>query len=412
MSNPFLESLRERRAEAQSMIDGTLTRAATEKRDLTETEATIVRENEAVIADVDPKIEHYATLEISAAKQRELLREVDSMSASEVKRTAGTVEMRESAKSVLDVYETPGDFLVDYIAREYRKDADAAARIQRAVDNLAAAQLTGVLPEPIEGQVINTFDGRRPIVTALGVRPMGGIPGTVFERPKVSQNTAQGTQSAWGNELATDDLRVVPVQFTKVTKGGVVGIPFQAGDWTQPSVINAVLDDMARQYARQTEDYVAGVLAAAAVAEVEVPTTDAKGYLSAFYEASADVYTGCGELADTVFASVDMWATLGSLVDGDERPFFPSLAPMNAGGVQNAASFAGNPLGLRLVVSPELAAGTLIVGNSNFLEVYEQQGGFLREVKVANLVTEIAWYGYIAAAATVAGAFVSVVDES
>ena len=79
-------------------------------------------------------------------------------------------------------------------------DEEAKERMRRwAVEHLRTAahetttQITGLLPTPIIGPVVNFIDAARPLVNALGPRQ---LPGTGFSRPKVTQHTSVGPQSA------------------------------------------------------------------------------------------------------------------------------------------------------------------------------------------------------------------------
>lgn len=95
--------------------------------------------------------------------------------------------------------------------------------------------------------------------------------------------------------------------------------------------------------------------------------------------------------------SPDIWALLGSHVDENKRPLFPVLSPSNAlGSVRPTDPSGGDFGGLRIVVGGKLPAGTLIVGVSEAVEVYEDLRGMLQAVEPSVLGTQIATYGYLA----------------
>ena len=94
------------------------------------------------------------------------------------------------------------------------------------------------------------------------------------------------------------------------------------------------------------------------------------------------------------------------MMDDSGRPLFPTLAPSNAPGTASADAFSMNPVGLRLVVSSNLAEGSLIVGASRYFEVFENVGGALSATHPDVLGTTVAYYGFMAQLVTLGGAFV------
>lgn len=236
--------------------------------------------------------------------------------------------------------------------------------------------------------------------------------GKSFVRPWVSQHTTAGHQATELTELASRTLTIDPITVSKQTYGGALRISFQDRDWSSPEILNIVTADLVRQYAEEIEA-VAGVniiANATGTPEVIGATPDAEALVKGIYNAAAKVNTAVGTLPDTIYVSPDKWAQMGSIVDANKRPLFPTLAPSNAGGTASADSFAMNPLGLRLVVSNHLGTGTMIVGSSRYFETYENVGGALSAVDPSVLGVTLAYYGYFAALVTVGGAFVKLTD--
>lgn len=301
-----------------------------------------------------------------------------------------------------------GDYLATYVAAN-NGDRSALQRLEAAVADEKLADTTGIVPTPIVGDLVQKEYGDRPLVNASRRLPMPGA-GKSFVRPWIKQHTEVDAQSAELAELASQKMTIDPITVNKATYGGTLRISFQDRDWTSPAIMNIVTGDLVRQYAEATEAAAADDLetnaSGDAVAIGAAPTSAA--IIAGLYEASAAVNTAVGSLADTVYASPDMWAMLGSTVDTAGRPVFPTLAPSNAGGTANAASFSMNPLGLNLVVSNQLSEGTMIVGHSRYFETYENVGGALSAVDVSVLGVTVAYWGYFASLVTVGGAFVPV----
>ena len=60
-----------------------------------------------------------------------------------------------------------------------------------------------------------------------------------------------------------------------------------------------------------------------------------------------------------------------------------------------ATSFEGNPVGLRLVVTPGITDEDMWVLNSNALEIYEQITGQLSVVEPSVLGVQVSYSGYV-----------------
>jgi hypothetical protein len=138
-------------------------------------------------------------------------------------------------------------------------------------------------------------------------------------------------------------------------------------------------------------------LTTAAGAGDDLDFADPGAVNAAIYTAAAKVYGMRGNAPDRVWVSPDVWATLGSALDAHKRPLFPVLNPQNALGTLTPAQPAGGTgFGLRLVVGPQLATGSLIVGTSTAVEVYEDQRGTLQAVEPSVLGVQVAAYAYLA----------------
>ena len=90
------------------------------------------------------------------------------------------------------------------------------------------------------------------------------------------------------------------------------------------------------------------------------------------------------------------WASLGNLSDTADRPLFPQVGPMNAYGQLAPGNTSGNAFGLQVVVDRNFASGTLIVGNPEGFEIFEQQKGAISLDNPSTLSRTLAWRGYFA----------------
>jgi uncharacterized protein len=290
----------------------------------------------------------------------------------------------------------------EYIASFVRGGHDFAqmnANIRAAAPDVVTSDIPGVIPTPIIAPVYNNFQGRRPLIDATGVRAMPQS-GAVFIRPVVTTHNSIGT--ATQNTTITASAFVVDdVQITKTIQGGYVEISEASMDWSQPEVLGALLDDMARVYADRTD--------LLACSELVTGTTNSNNFTNAsitdpaewvrwMYQAAADILTGSnGNLPSALAVSPNIFQYLGQLVDGSDRPLFPQVGPMNAYGTMTPGSDSAVAFGLRLVVDRNLGATDMVIMDPTGIECWEQQKGAISVEQPSQLSRQIAFRGYFAA---------------
>lgn len=447
--SPMLQRLYDERQQCVDFVDQTVAGANTEgqQRDLSQTEQeTLTRQRERITA-IDAQI---APLE-----DFEQLRSAGNAAASNYRPTqAGTpgetTRLGARTEPVPHHYRSRGHVMVDQlralgaVVPGGRPDSEARDRLisagvvfdgmnpddyeravtahTRAVDQYMtqerAVQITtdtpGILPTPIVGSVMSDLDASRPFITSIGAQALDSIPGKTFSRPVVTQHTAAGKQTAESSNagIGSQKLQIDGVDFTKETWGNYLEISRQEIDWTSPAAWNAILTDMDEIYGTTTENAAADAFATAVAAgntPVEVGGTGAastlKDYITALYSAAALAYAGAGRLPDAVWMSLDMWSTLGPLIESQ-------VSTNQQPGSSSVGSFVGDLLKLPRYVVPSFTTGTLIIGSSRWTEVYEERLGLLQAVKPSTLGVEIAVGGYIAYNTLKATAFCGVVNAA
>jgi HK97 family phage prohead protease len=279
--------------------------------------------------------------------------------------------------------------------------AEFNARLRAAAPDVVTSDLDGILPLPIVSPIYNNFRGLRPVIDAVGVRqlPAGG---KVFIRPVVTTHTSMASATE-NTAIQAGTFVVNDVQITKGIYGGYVEVSEASLDWTQPEVLNAMLDDMGRVYADTVDNVAADAL--------EAGTTNTNNFTAAdiakpevwvawIYQAASDILTGSnGNLPTHLFMAPNRWASLGNLSDDSGRPLFPNIGPMNALGQLAPGDSAGNAFGLQVVVDRNLPSGTLIIGDatSGGFECWEQMKGAVSLEQPSTLSRQIAFRGYFAA---------------
>jgi HK97 family phage prohead protease len=271
--------------------------------------------------------------------------------------------------------------------------------VRAAAPDIVTTDTPGILPTPIVSPVYNNFIGRRPVVDAVGVKAMPGG-GKVFIRPEVTTHTSIGASIAEQSPTA-GTLVVFNNQVTKQIFGGYVNISEADIDWTDPAILQVVLDDMGRIYANATDNYAADTLVsgatvtqAFALADIAKPEV----WSAEIAEASATILSSSnGNLPTHLFVDPTRWRNLLALSDGANRPLFPQVGPMNAYGNLGVNEYGGNAFGLSVVVDRNFASGTCIVGDASGYELYEQQKGAISIDSPSTLSRTIAFRGYFAA---------------
>ena len=260
--------------------------------------------------------------------------------------------------------------------------AEFNARVLAAAPNVETTDTPGILPEPIVSPVYNNFVGRRPVIDAVGVRAMPGG-GKVFRRPSVTTHTTIGESNGENAALDQGTFVVSDNNVTKKVFGGYVRLSEEDQEWTEPAVLGLLLDDMARVYANETDNYAADQLVAGATttqAFALASVADPAYWITWIATASAAILSGSnGNLPTHLFVAPGVWQDIVALSDTADRPLFPQIGPMNAFGQASASSpLGGNAFGLQIVVDRNFAGGgTMVIGDASGFECYERQQGAL-----------------------------------
>ena len=272
-------------------------------------------------------------------------------------------------------------------------------QVRAAAPNVTTADDGGLLPEPLLAPVYNNFIGRRPVIDAVGTRAMP-TEGAVFRVPYVSTHNSVGQQ---GSELATLTASLYAVSsydITKLTFGGYSVVSEQIIDWSSPEIIGSMLDDMARVYAYETDNYAADqLLAGCSQSAVLTDPTSPSEWVSDIYDAAVTIINNSnGNVPTHLFLSPNMFGYLGKLVDTTGRPLLAPTMPMNAFGSATPGNLAanGSAFGLTVVVDRGFAADTVIVGDPSGYQCWEQQKGAIAIDAPSTLSRTIAFRGYFA----------------
>jgi HK97 family phage major capsid protein len=318
-------------------------------------------------------------------------------------------------------YRSAGHYLTDYIAGATGSKAamerlevfNRAAAHQKTSDNL------GVIPDPIFGDVINFIDTARPLVSALGPRDM---PSATWYRPKVTQHVTVGVQGSAGAaadekaELSSQKMTITRLTGNAVTYGGYVNVSRQNIDFSSPQMFDAIVNDLAAQYAIQTE----AALGAALIAgtnNVELGT--ASGGTPTAAELTTALWTAAGNIYTSTKGQGRVILAVQPAKLGNWGSLFAPINPQNAQSAGfNAADFGQGLLGTVSGIPVYVSAGLSTAPATTFgivmataaVEVYEQRVGTLQVTEPSVLGVQVAYAGYFTPMTIEAGGVQEIVN--
>lgn len=377
----YLDRLNREYDELTAGIDKLIDRAADEDRDVSDSEAEQVNRDRERMTTLRAEIERYTAVETEQAAVQKLRSSVPAP-----QRTAVTVT--EPEYDVAREFPTIGDWAITVHRAMVKRDPDAIAKLDRATAHQTTADNPGIIPRPVLGPVLNWLNTARPFISSITTRP---LPAGAFDRPRVTQHVAVAKQAAEKDLTASQKLLIDKIAVTAATYAGHLNISRQDVKWTSPNIMQIVFDDFAGIYAQVTDNDAADQFVTSVGAPVGLPAWTAADINTAVYAAAVRSLTNGNAYPDTMWASPDVWGRLGGLVTNQDAPVFPSLS---------VTSQSGNPLGLKLVVDPNFADGTMVIGPSRFAEWYEDVDGLMQVGEPDVLGQLVGYAGY--------GAFVNV----
>lgn len=384
-NDAMIRRLEKELEERNSAVQGLVANAQDGERDLNDSEKETINGLKGRMVELRSQLETLESTSEIAGQVQDRLRQFDTAITTRNRTSTLEVEYRSAGAWALDSYKAAtGD-------RAAAEKLEVFWRAhQKTADNL------GVIPDPIIGNVINFIDAARPIVTAVGPQPLTAA---TWHRPKVTQHTLVGSQGTNGaaadekTELDSQKMVITRLNANAVTYGGYVNVSRQNIDFSSPQILDIIINDLAAQYAIQTEAAAAAALATTTTTAVDYPLNpDAAEVAAAIWEAVAVVYTatkGQGRLVLAVAPDV-----LGI--------FGPLFAPVNPQSAQSTGFSAGmfgqgvmgNIAGIQVVMSSGLASGEAFLFSTAAFEVFEQRVGTLQVTEPSVLGVQVAYAGY------------------
>jgi HK97 family phage major capsid protein len=370
----------------QQFIDSLVQAAKDEQQDLSPDKLELITRATTRIGELNERM-----------KPLEEARRISGESAERIAQLARFMS-KEGEKPTEMKYRTAGEYVLDRWRAGLGQD-EAVHRLDlyhRAAAHQTTGDNPGLLPEQILGPVINFIDAARPLVSAFGPRQ---LPAGSWSRPRVTQHTNVAEQTAEKTELVSRKMTIAKLPVAAKTYGGYVNVSRQDIDWSQPQIMDIIIGDLAAMYAQLTEDVFGDALVAAgtaADASTTLPTgaNTAQQIAGVVWAAAGKVYSATKGAGRVILAvSPDMLGLVG-----------PIFAPVNPQNAQSSGFSAGDlaqgPVGaisgITVVMSAQLATGTMLAISGAAAEVYEDRIGALQVVEPSVLGVQVAYAGYFA----------------
>lgn len=304
-----------------------------------------------------------------------------------------------SAASYMAAMHAGGDAFVEAqrVWADYRDwHADP---IQAAAGDEVLSNIAGLVPVPILGPVFEDLKYLAPVLTALGTRAMpNNGAGATFIRPTWTTHPTVAEQTTELTAVSATTAVIASNTVTKKTFAGSANMSYQTIDFSDPALLQIMLQDLTGVYLDAVDNFAAdNLLTAATSAGVwDLSVTD---LMKSIYDAAV-VCAATNFLPTHIFVDPATWGAMGQLVDGSNRPVFPSIGLPGVNGVGGNGSAANygnmNPLGLQLVVDKNFAAKTMVIMNEKAFEVYRQDRGVLSVESPTTLGRTVSVFGYAA----------------
>jgi HK97 family phage major capsid protein len=380
-TDALIARLQSEHEERNAFVEGLAAAAHDGNRDLNPQEMSLIGDARSRISEIDAQLTPLRETSRIAIESRNRMREIDAeLSTQRDRPRVGAVEYRSAGAYIADLY------------FGQLGDRDAAERMEvfhRAAAHQTTADNPGLLPETIVQPIVNFIEVARPLVGTLGPQDLG--PGA-WSYARVTQHTLVAKQAGEKTELASRKMTVTKTPLGADTFGGYVNVSKQDINRTSPAILDMVINDLAQQYAIETEEEAGSVLTAAATAGPTIPTGPTGADVAkAIWGAAGSVFAATKGQGTTVVAvSPDMLGAIG--------PIFPNVNPSNAystgfpvGSIGQGAQ--GSISGLTVIMSAGLGAGTILVYSTAAAKAFEYRYGNLQVVEPSVWGVQVGYAG-------------------
>ena len=284
-----------------------------------------------------------------------------------------------SAAEVLAAYHIGGDTYAKVSDAYKQAQRRSQTALQAAAGDIVTGDTPGLLNINVAGTLFQDLNFVRPVVSAFGARSMPTTASRQFIRPTITTHTSAAVQSNQLDAVSATTMVIAANTVTKSTVAGQVTLSIQDIDFTDPSALQLVLNDLAGEVLIKTDDIAADALVSGKTASGStwtVTANDPSSLIESLYDAAREIAEDSNYFPTHLCVSPDVWQKLGQQLDANKRPVLGYttngvLGQNSIGRVGGLAYNAMDVFGLELVVDNNFAAGTMLVVYAPGFEIYE-----------------------------------------
>lgn len=284
----------------------------------------------------------------------------------------------------------------DYVTAVYAGDADPDL-LTRAWADQVPADNPGVMPPSWAGEVRGIVDLGRRMIQGTGGPASAGTTGMTLEWPTLDPTTVLtsliGEQSAPKTEVTSVKVKITKGSADLRTFAGGSDIALQVIERSAPSYLDAYLRIMAAAYAAVTDAAFCADLVAADKTPGTLDVSSGAKFTEQVIQACLDVEAATGQPPSVIGVGRDLFASIASLSDKQDRPLFPALGASNSDGTVGRAGLSLDVLGIPAVPVAG-AAGKVIITNGVAARWAEDGPRTIAAADVPKLGRDVAVYGY------------------
>ena len=312
---------------------------------------------------------------------------------------------------------TMGHYVQDLFAAR-AGDTDADRRIAEfAMSADTTTTGAGAVPDYLAAEFLSVLATQRPFTNSIGSRSAGSY-GMTVSTPKWGTKPTVTAQSSELDEPSSTTTSVTTLDVDLVTYAGANRVSQQLVRRSSPDFVDQLVRELVSSYNKVTD--AAGIAAVhssatgAHTAVVADLSADAAATFAAFNAANTAIIPDMRRPADTIWLAPDKWAELNSLVDSEGRPLlvYPPNNPVNATGTSSLNTMVAQYHGWRVILVPDAAAATVLIGISDQAKAYQaDEGAQLSTVNVDTLSLDVGIMGLYAADADFGDAFYTITES-
>lgn len=238
----------------------------------------------------------------------------------------------------------------------------------------------------------------RPTLNAFDTNALPST-GMTLEYPVIASNSITTAQQANESDpLTYGKVTLSSATSPVITAGAWTAMSFQAAQRSNFGYVSLCMEALVNSYSDYTNQYVVGLLEGGTGYGTANASTTSESWAQAIGSAAIQIYTGAKRRPEFILAAQDVWLTIASLHDAQDRPNLAAYNPANNSGSANLPGMTAGLFGLPVIVDTALADGSCYIANSRGIQTFESPGAPFRlsDQDIVRLTQDMSVYGYLA----------------